>query len=753
MAGLLDLFGGAASDPGALYGGLLTPDQKQALAYRGLLAAAGALGQAAMPSRMPIGIGAALGQAAGAMGTAQDQGALNAMRGSLLGLQGKQLQSQLAIRQKLMGLLPSLMGAGGDAASSTGTTPTAAAGVQGNGILAMTPPASAAGATGAGNWEVDHNNFAGLRIPGSTVGPQAGGFQAFASPEDGIAAISHQLDRYASGATTGKPLNTLRAIVSTWAPPTGPDGGNPTSALIARAAKVTGFDPDQPLDLSDPATKSKVIEAMIRGEQGGALPVDPALIAKVAGNPVAPAMTYGGAVQPTPAAAASPQPGQAPAAQGLLAPQAPAPANTAAPPNVNPRALAGAGVMAQLAGMGDAFKPLESYYYGSPGYKGQVAGAERTAQNASDLQYAGPIAGAKKKAELPYTFGRPGAMLPQVDAAGNPTGQFIGVPQLQQLANPQTGQKTFAYVSPQGVQPTGQTSQLGPGQTSELEAKGKIAAENAPLPSGGNTNDQTSDAVGLSGVPLAPGLTSKIPVYKEPLYSANDIKANQPEWAKQNADLASTIGQSQQAEQRLTTIANAFKMIQSGAFTEEKGAFNAALQSIFGRDTGLQLANADPAAVEQALHENYKATLQTLGAVNKRFTQREFAVVSEKSEHPNLQPEANLQMLAEDIGSLRQMRAMATDWVTARVAGMKDPEIFTTKWLGANPLPPIVNAVKQEIGPLQGMAGFRQPGTPPATKPLDQATRDAAQNAILRGAPRDAVLKRLQENGYDTSKF
>ena len=42
MAGLLDLFGGSTTDPGALYGGLLSPDQKSALAYRGLLAAAGA---------------------------------------------------------------------------------------------------------------------------------------------------------------------------------------------------------------------------------------------------------------------------------------------------------------------------------------------------------------------------------------------------------------------------------------------------------------------------------------------------------------------------------------------------------------------------------------------------------------------------------------------------------------------------------------------------------------------------------------
>jgi hypothetical protein len=38
-------------------------------------------------------------------------------------------------------------------------------------------------------------------------------------------------------------------------------------------------------------------------------------------------------------------------------------------------------------------------------------------------------------------------------------------------------------------------------------------------------------------------------------------------------------------------------------------------------------------------------------------------------------------------------------------------------------------------------------------KALDDTTRNAAQNAIMRGAPRDSVLKRLQENGFDVSKF
>lgn len=118
------------------------------------------------------------------------------------------------------------------------------------------------------NWEVANNNFAGMRIPGVHAGPNSGGFQAFNTPQAGIAAIAHQLDRYASGATTGKPLTTLGQIVSTWAPPS----ENPTPALIKRASDLTGFSPDQALDVSDPAVKAKLITALIANEQGGKLP-------------------------------------------------------------------------------------------------------------------------------------------------------------------------------------------------------------------------------------------------------------------------------------------------------------------------------------------------------------------------------------------------------------------------------------------------------------------------------------------------
>src|SRR5215471_17755074 len=89
--GLLRAFG---ADPGT--GGLLgslDPDTRQQLGMYGLLAMAGAFGQAAMPSRMPVPIGAVLGAGAGAYGAAMQEGLKNL---SAMQLQRAQTQEAMA---------------------------------------------------------------------------------------------------------------------------------------------------------------------------------------------------------------------------------------------------------------------------------------------------------------------------------------------------------------------------------------------------------------------------------------------------------------------------------------------------------------------------------------------------------------------------------------------------------------------------------------------------------------------------------
>src|SRR5215472_13201383 len=100
------------------------------------------------------------------------------------------------------------------------------------------------------------NNYGNIRPVGATTG-----FNAYNTPQDGIAAMARQL------AINQKDhgLNTLRQTITRWAPAS--DGNNPDQ-YAATVAKAAGFDPDANLNFSDPAVLAKIIPAMAQVEHG-----------------------------------------------------------------------------------------------------------------------------------------------------------------------------------------------------------------------------------------------------------------------------------------------------------------------------------------------------------------------------------------------------------------------------------------------------------------------------------------------------
>lgn len=403
----------------------------------------------------------------------------------------------------------------------------------------------------------------------------------------------------------------------------------------------------------------------------------------------------------------------APVTGGLLA----SPGATGAAPappltnGINPRALAAAGVMAQLGGIGDAFKPLESYYYNSPGYKGTVAQAEAAGKGAGEQPFIGPAA--RLKSLNTFENLRQGGML--VDPA---TGRIIA-------QAPKLPEGTSLEMGPAG-QPIAREV---PGalnairDTHKATTTGTNEANLGPLVNPAQPGQRQPGQQPVGGFPLAKGLTSTVPDYQEPSLTPAELHSRIPEWTKAGREMTSAIGMAQQAEHRLVNIADAFKLTEPGTFATHKADVAAALKGL-----GIAYPTSwDPASVQLALHENYRATLQNLAAVNKRFSQMEFKITSQNSEHPDLQPEANLNMLSEDIGSLRQMQGMGTDWLTAQNAGKHNPDAFETQWLNANPLNKISDAVKKEIGPLKGM-----PGGPGSAPPSAAAIRHLQMSPQLR---------------------
>ncbi len=109
---------------------------------------------------------------------------------------------------------------------------------------------------------IRQNNWGNLR-PASLVG-----FRRFDTPEEGIAAMTAQLDRYRE-----RGLNTVQDIVSTWAPRG--DGNNDPQRYAAFVAQAMGVGAADRIDTSDPATMRRLVGAMARFENGpNTLPPD-----------------------------------------------------------------------------------------------------------------------------------------------------------------------------------------------------------------------------------------------------------------------------------------------------------------------------------------------------------------------------------------------------------------------------------------------------------------------------------------------
>ncbi|HHS9738673.1 TPA: hypothetical protein ACTW90_001032 [Raoultella ornithinolytica] len=99
--------------------------------------------------------------------------------------------------------------------------------------------------------------------PGNIRPVGGGGFRAFGSAIEGWTAMKNQLMRYFTGKTTGRRLQTIMDIVSTWAPA----GDNNDPQQYARqVAGWMGVSPTAALNLSDPNTMGALMQSMARKE-------------------------------------------------------------------------------------------------------------------------------------------------------------------------------------------------------------------------------------------------------------------------------------------------------------------------------------------------------------------------------------------------------------------------------------------------------------------------------------------------------
>lgn len=98
--------------------------------------------------------------------------------------------------------------------------------------------------------------------PGNLRPVSGDGFRTFGTALEGWGAMRNQLMRYFTGKTTGKTLQSITDIVSTWAP----SSENDTGKYIRDISKWMGVSPDVALNLNNPQVMTSLMQSMARKE-------------------------------------------------------------------------------------------------------------------------------------------------------------------------------------------------------------------------------------------------------------------------------------------------------------------------------------------------------------------------------------------------------------------------------------------------------------------------------------------------------
>lgn len=163
-----------------------------------------------------------------------------------------------------------------------------------------------------------------------------------------------------------------------------------------------------------------------------------------------------------------------------------------------------------------------------------------------------------------------------------------------------------------------------------------------------------------------------------------------------------------QAEQRFMAMGDALKSIQSGAWTQQKADISRQLLAAgFDANTVNGLLQAPPDQAQIIIKNNFGAALNSMKGITNRVTQNEIFAASKNLANPSLEPAANAAILAQGVGIARYNQALANDWLAAKQAGWTDPLQYQRWWMAQpqNSMQAFVDRAAKDVGPLKGQPG------------------------------------------------
>jgi len=208
--------------------------------------------------------------------------------------------------------------------------------------------------------------------------------------------------------------------------------------------------------------------------------------------------------------------------------------------------------------------------------------------------------------------------------------------------------------------------------------------------------------------------------------------AEQTTYPKLLQSWAEAIDPAQKSEALLEIMAETFQSFKSGAWETAKSQIGAHLLAS-GMTTKAQvnqLLNTDPKNAQIIMHETFLQAMNALKAAGiPRVTQSEIFAMVSQSANPDLQPEANLELVAEGLAAARYTQKFAAGWLQAREMGY-DPLTYENEFKRANNLKAYIDKTKEEIGPFKGME-------PPPSPSRRQGGVNIPMKAPTKAAPTD----------------
>jgi hypothetical protein len=255
------------------------------------------------------------------------------------------------------------------------------------------------------------------------------------------------------------------------------------------------------------------------------------------------------------------------------------------------------------------------------------------------------------------------------------------------------------YLTPeqQGLAPTG---------TDEATANNQQPEQQSNLREKMSVNPQTAKIT--SAIPSAPeGGGYYVPKLPKGAKITEDSPQNTDLRKEDQQNVASQTTAAPNMDVALTrtrSLAQAFKLFQSGAFGDKREALAAIAQSAGFNDIARRVAQGDPAAMQWVEKEAVNNVLATLKEATPRFAQSEFNKIAEvgTANVTNL-PQANFAVLTEMMAVAKRNQDFLHDWATAKKQGWTSITSFNEAWRGANPIEEYEAAAAKQMGNFRGM--------------------------------------------------